>query len=103
MWRQMMQASLIGAAVTIGAPDGTSPVNPTRASGEATAGERAAPAEGICRCQGKDRWRYGEPRLSDVLGDPVVQAVMRRDGVSADELSDLLEVVRAALVGPRVG
>jgi hypothetical protein len=37
-------------------------------------------------------WNY-EPRLDDLLGDPVVQAVMARDGVSR---ADVLECVERA-------
>jgi hypothetical protein len=33
-----------------------------------------------------------EPRLSDVLNDPVVMAVMRADGVSPDELARILGI-----------
>ena|SRR5271163_1366981 len=33
-----------------------------------------------------------EPRLSDVLTDPVVMAVMRADGVSPDELARILGI-----------
>jgi len=33
-----------------------------------------------------------EPRLSDVLNDPVVRAVMRADGVNPDELARILRI-----------
>jgi hypothetical protein len=33
-----------------------------------------------------------EPRLSDVLNDPVVIAVMRADGVSPEELTRILRI-----------
>jgi hypothetical protein len=33
-----------------------------------------------------------EPRLSDVLNDPVVMAVMRADRVSLDELTRILRI-----------
>jgi hypothetical protein len=36
-----------------------------------------------------------EPRLDDMLADPIVQTVMRRDGVTAEELRDILEALRA--------
>jgi hypothetical protein len=35
-------------------------------------------------------WLYGEPRLADVLADPIVHAVMARDGVKRQFLVDLL-------------
>lgn len=31
-------------------------------------------------------WILGEPSLQDVLGDPVVHAVLRRDGLSTQDL-----------------
>ena len=36
------------------------------------------------------RWLKGEPRLSDVLADPVIQLIMRRDRVDPGHLNDLL-------------
>ena len=36
-----------------------------------------------------------EPRLDDVLADPLVRTLMRRDGVSSEELRDILEALRA--------
>ena len=46
------------------------------------------------------RWLRGEPSLSDVLADPVVQLVMRRDRVDPDQLHDLVRrvVTRSANV-----
>jgi hypothetical protein len=35
-----------------------------------------------------------EPRLDDVLDDPVIQAVMTRDGVERDDIVDLAVAVR---------
>ncbi|MDH3593727.1 MAG: hypothetical protein OEU09_12800 [Rhodospirillales bacterium] len=36
-----------------------------------------------------------EPRLDDVLADPLVRTVMRRDGVTSEELRGILEALRA--------
>jgi hypothetical protein len=42
-----------------------------------------------------------EPNLHDVLSDPVVNAVMRADGVSRDELAGILRLaIRRRLFGP---
>ena len=41
-----------------------------------------------------------EPRLQDVLDDPVVQAMMARDGVGRDEIVDLALAVRAKFAAP---
>ncbi len=49
------------------------------------------------------RWDSAEPRWDEMLDDPVIHAVMRRDGVRRENLLDLmtemrerLEVARAA-------
>jgi hypothetical protein len=44
------------------------------------------------------QWPAGtEPRLSDVLADPLVHLVMRRDGVSAHALHQIVAEARAGL------
>jgi len=41
------------------------------------------------------RWLdESEPRLEDALSDPVVRAMMERDGVVADDIRDLASRVR---------
>jgi hypothetical protein len=45
----------------------------------------------------KYSWITGEPDLHDMLHDDVVMAVMRRDGVSRQDLHDLLGRVRSRL------
>ena len=42
------------------------------------------------------RWLKGEPRLRDVLADPVIRLVMRRDRVNPDQLYALLREVNEA-------
>ncbi len=39
------------------------------------------------------RWLKGEPKLSDVLADPVIQLMMRRDRVDPDHLCAFLRRV----------
>jgi hypothetical protein len=41
------------------------------------------------------RWLTGEPELSDILADPVIQLMMRRDRVDPDHLQAFLQDVRA--------
>ena len=41
-----------------------------------------------------------EPRLDDVLADPIVRTVMRRAGVTSEELRGILEALRARRPGP---
>ena len=42
------------------------------------------------------QWLHGEPSLDDVLSDPVVHAVMRRDGIDAEVLRVFLNDIRRA-------
>jgi hypothetical protein len=42
-------------------------------------------------------WLRGEPSLDEVLADPIVHALMQRDGVDAHDLKVLIEDVRRAL------
>ena len=39
------------------------------------------------------RWLSGEPTLGEMLADPVIQLVMRRDRVDADNLQAFLRSV----------
>ena len=34
--------------------------------------------------QGSERWLSGEPNLDDMLKDPIVRLLMKRDGLSED-------------------
>lgn len=50
-------------------------------------------------------WIVGEPAMGDLLGDPVVHAVLRRDGLSLGDLREAIARGRsrlypAATVGP---
>ena len=44
---------------------------------------------------------YGEPALQDLLADPCLHAVMRRDGVSTEELHRVVRVGRLRLAPER--
>ena len=49
-----------------------------------------------------DRWWRrldGEPTLQELLDDPVIEAIMARDGVRRDELVSLISEVRSRLLG----
>jgi hypothetical protein len=48
------------------------------------------------------RWCHDEPTLDDMLTDPLIAAVMRADGVDADELRPALHEM-AELVSSRSG
>jgi hypothetical protein len=43
-----------------------------------------------------DRW-HDEPRLDELLDDPIMHVLLDRDGVSADELYILIERTRQRL------
>jgi hypothetical protein len=43
------------------------------------------------------RWTNGEPKLREILHDEVVLAVMNRDGVSRQELDELIRSVQRQL------
>jgi hypothetical protein len=44
-------------------------------------------------------WLQGEPTLDDVLSDPTVLTMMKRDDVDPDDLRMFLEDVRSGLEG----
>ena len=46
--------------------------------------------------QGGRRW-HGEPRVEDLLNDPVMRLVMRRDHVQRDDLARLIREIRESL------
>ena len=49
---------------------------------------------------------FTEPTLDDLLADPLVQMVMRADGLSRGIVRELMETARQTLVGaktPRAG
>jgi hypothetical protein len=43
-----------------------------------------------------DRW-HDEPRLDELLNDPMLHVLLARDGISADELRILIERTRQRL------
>ena len=53
---------------------------------------RGAPAS-----RPRDPWRVGEPNLAEMLSDPILLAVMARDGVSSAELWAVVERVRRGI------
>jgi hypothetical protein len=52
-----------------------------------------------------NRWRRclsGEPSIQELLNDPVIEAVMARDGVGRLELEDLIHEMRDRLASREV-
>ncbi len=45
----------------------------------------------------------GEPSLEDVLDDPIIQAVMARDAIDADDVRRLVDDARRAYRDEAVG
>lgn len=51
------------------------------------------PASGLGATQLRPAW---EPKLSDMLADPITQMLMRRDGVQEGEVRRLLQRLRGS-------
>lgn len=45
----------------------------------------------------RDPWRSGEPALADLMADPIVHLLMRRDGLTVDEVWPLVTEAGRAL------
>jgi len=88
MWTKMMHRWLLGMAVTVAAP-----ANATVRAALPACDDEPARA-------GDDRpsrgWGVAEPRLSEVLADPIVRALMIRDGVAPAQILDLARRVEPA-------
>jgi hypothetical protein len=50
----------------------------------------------LCRSDAGRRWQ-GEPRVEELLDDPMMRMVMHRDRVHRDDLARLIEEVRESL------
>ncbi len=46
-----------------------------------------------------DPWRYGEPDIADVMADPIVHLLMRRDGLVPDAVWPVVRDAQARLGG----
>ncbi len=46
-----------------------------------------------------DAWLNGEPNVEDMLADPIVHLVMRRDGITIETMRAAVRAVRARLNG----
>lgn len=42
-----------------------------------------------------------EPHLKDMLDDPIIQSVMKRDGVKREDVEKLIDHVRARLIAEK--
>lgn len=47
-------------------------------------------------------WLRGEPMVEDMLCDPIIMTIMKRDGVAPDDLRALLQEMSRRLTGSRV-
>ena len=99
MWQKLMRTWLIGAAVTLATPEGAlraetnSPIDTIGGSGERT-------VEGSLmsvKLKKHPLTLVGEPKLEDLLTDPICLALMRRDGVTPDKLKPLFASLRTGL------
>jgi hypothetical protein len=52
------------------------------------------------RVSNRDEWLCGEPAIDDMLDDPIVRLVMRRDGITERDvraaIAPMIAVLRAA-------
>jgi hypothetical protein len=46
-------------------------------------------------------WFDGEPTLDELLSDPVIVALMERDGIGANDMRELLAAIEKARHNPR--
>jgi hypothetical protein len=46
---------------------------------------------------------HGEPKLSDLLGDPILRLLLDRDGVSVEDLRELIQRARRQCEGAAEG
>ncbi len=99
MWRHMFRTWLIGAAVTIAAPDCgrqsdavTLPGDDTMASSGHAGNDRPQAA-----VRDRQAWRVGEPQLSSMLADPIIRLMMQSDRVTAGELAAVITSAKIAL------
>lgn len=51
----------------------------------------------------REQWTSFEPHLDEIFADPIVVAVMRRDGLTERDLRDSLSRARFTSVPPRHG
>jgi len=47
----------------------------------------------------RNEWLHGEPRIKDVLADPIIHTIMRHDGISDEDLRIVVRTARARLRG----
>lgn len=94
MWQKLMRTWLIGAAVTLAAPEGAlraeTNVNPNdNITGNSDRDARDFLASTETR---KSTPLYnGEPSLDELMADPICQALMRRDGVTPHSLTTIID------------
>lgn len=103
MLRRKLSTCLMGAAVVIAAPDGAVSANPVPVppfQSVSSVGARLRDRPGCDDRGSLNVWRYGEPSLDDLLNDPIVHLLMKRDGVSRDFLESLVRSVQCNLTGP---
>lgn len=92
MWLRLMRQWMIGAAVTMAVPS----------DGFAT----PSPVDDTARCEGETarqevamerrEWERTEPSMAEVMADPIIQAMMKSDGVSPASVQNLAGHVRRA-------
>jgi hypothetical protein len=100
MLRRKLSTCLMGAAVVLTTPDGQASATaaPTPAL-QSTVSDRLQDRSGCSDQSGRNAWRYGEPTLGDMLDDPILHLLMKRDGVSREFLENLVRAAQCGMTG----
>jgi hypothetical protein len=61
--------------------------------------QRDTSFEGVCVVPTQDDWLKGEPKLREMLNDPIVRMVMRRDNLGPADVWAAVEQARTGLTG----
>jgi hypothetical protein len=82
-------------AMALAAPDGVVRADTITPSEDGMANTESDAGHDLVLYVGdRKEWRHQEPRISDVLADPIVYLLMRSDGVTKESVVTLLNTVR---------
>ncbi|WP_156612524.1 hypothetical protein [Paramagnetospirillum marisnigri] len=65
-----------------------------------THSKRVSPGPQLVAKRAFDPWRHGEPSLAEVMNDPIVHLLMRRDGLVADQVWPVVREAQSRLDRP---
>lgn len=99
MWQKLMRTWLVGAVVTLATPEGALRAETNSLIDKIGGGSERTVESSLLsgRLKKHSLSLVGEPKLEDLLTDPICLALMRRDGVTPDKLKPLFASLRAEL------